>query len=111
MFLCKIYDEFCAVFECQRAGLKGAAMEYARLLVQPEHRNEYRSKINPQHQKKIDKFVRQRRGVSGIVDDEEAVTPCPFCQAPVKDTILTCDACKNTIPFCIFSVASSFTIV
>lgn len=30
-------------------------------------------------------------------------SPCPFCQANIPDTELSCFSCKNTIPFCIAS--------
>lgn len=42
------------VIECQRAGLKRSAFEYASMLMRPE----YRSQIEPKFKRKIEALVR-----------------------------------------------------
>ncbi|VDN30701.1 unnamed protein product [Cylicostephanus goldi] len=82
------------VVVCSKAGLKAAAHRAAVMLMQPE----YRQKIDAKYKKKIEVFVRHSdRGE----DPEEARLPCPHCAYPVPETILACDNCKSTIPYCI----------
>ncbi|KHJ89415.1 hypothetical protein OESDEN_10760 [Oesophagostomum dentatum] len=82
------------VVVCSKAGLKGAAHKAAVTLMQPE----YRQKIDAKYKKKIEVFV--RRSEKGD-DPEEVRLPCPHCAYPVPETMLTCDNCKSTIPYCI----------
>ena len=44
------------VIECQRAGLKQSAFEFASMLMRPEHRSE----VNPKFKRKIEAIVRKR---------------------------------------------------
>jgi hypothetical protein len=36
-------------------------------------------------------------------DKDEAESPCPHCWAPVPNSALSCDSCKQQIPYCIVS--------
>ncbi|KAK9830069.1 hypothetical protein WJX72_009571 [[Myrmecia] bisecta] len=82
------------VVECQRAGLKSTAFEYAAMLMRPEYKND----INPAYKRKIESMVRKRERAE---EDEEAVCECPFCQALGPESELDCVHCQNIIPFCI----------
>lgn len=85
----------CAVIECQRAGLKATALEYASMLMRPE----YRSKIDPKLKRKIEMLVRR----PSREEAEEEATPCPNCDSPVPATILECHVCRAHIPYCIIT--------
>ncbi|KAL6725897.1 hypothetical protein Aduo_007918 [Ancylostoma duodenale] len=82
------------VVVCSKAGLKAAAHRAAVMLMQPE----YRQKIDAKYKKKIELFVRRTDKVD---DAEESRPPCPHCSYPVPETLLACDNCKSTIPYCI----------
>ncbi|EYC36630.1 hypothetical protein Y032_0873g2807 [Ancylostoma ceylanicum] len=82
------------VVVCSKAGLKAAAHRAAVMLMQPE----YRQKIDAKYKKKIELFVRRTDKVDDV---EESRPPCPHCSYPVPETILACDNCKSTIPYCI----------
>eukprot|EP01012_Entosiphon_sulcatum_P034005 TRINITY_DN4306_c0_g1_i1.p1 TRINITY_DN4306_c0_g1~~TRINITY_DN4306_c0_g1_i1.p1 ORF type:complete len:1383 (+),score=422.30 TRINITY_DN4306_c0_g1_i1:301-4449(+) len=86
------------VIECLKVGFNASALEYAFVLVQPEHRES----INEKYKKKIETLVR-KRGKEEMVDPEETSSPCPFCSAPCPETALDCTACKNTLPYCVAS--------
>eukprot|EP00873_Tetraselmis_striata_P029142 jgi/Tetstr1/449406/TSEL_036501.t1 len=60
------------VIECQRAGFKKTAFEYASMLVRPE----YRQQLRPEYKRKIENMV--RKPDREAEDDEEASWPCPF---------------------------------
>jgi len=83
------------VIECQRAGLKNSAFEYASTLMRPE----YRSQIEPKFKRKIEALVRR----PNRNEKEEAMSPCPFCQEMLPITELDCTQCKNSIPYCIIT--------
>lgn len=91
-----------AVIECQRAGLKKFAFEYAVTLMRPETR----SQIDPKYIKKVETIVRRApKGVKELQDDTESETsPCPKCLANLQDMEINCHQCKSTIPICIASV-------
>lgn len=68
--------------------------------MKPEHRD----LIDPKLKKKIENLVRKSAGVRRSASPEAEVsslTACPFCQADVRDMDLSCNGCKNEIPFCI----------
>uniref|UniRef100_A0A1I7XJW9 Intraflagellar transport protein 122 homolog n=1 Tax=Heterorhabditis bacteriophora TaxID=37862 RepID=A0A1I7XJW9_HETBA len=79
---------------CSKAGLKAAAHRSAISLMQPE----YRSKINVKYKKKIEALVRK---ADKLTDEDEQLTPCPYCEVLIPETDLTCQKCKNIIPYCI----------
>jgi WD repeat-containing protein 19 len=81
------------VIECQRAGMKQSAYEYACVMMRPE----YRDAIEEKFKRKIEALVRR----PSTDEVAEAVTPCPFCAHPLPASELSCDACKNTLPFCV----------
>jgi WD repeat-containing protein 19 len=83
------------VIECQRAGLKKTAFEYACVLMRPEHRESVEEKFR----KKIEALVRRPS------DEElaEEAPPCPFCSSPLPATDLVCASCKSDVPFCILT--------
>ncbi|XP_049780005.1 WD repeat-containing protein 19 isoform X1 [Schistocerca cancellata] len=83
------------VIECSRAGLRKSAFTYAAMLMRPE----YRSQVDPKYAKKIEAVV--RKPARGAPEEDESVSPCPYCNSDLPDTELQCPRCKNTIPFCI----------
>jgi len=83
------------VIECERAGLKNAAYQHAVILMKPDNRN----LLDDKYRKKIESIV--RRPPKGFVDPEEDLTPCPFCEAPIPSTLLTCVQCQQPVPICI----------
>ncbi|XP_078047935.1 intraflagellar transport protein Oseg6 [Augochlora pura] len=85
------------VIECQRAGLKNAAFNFAAMLMRPEYRNQ----IDAKYSKKIEAIVRKPPKSKDNEDEDEPLTPCPYCKSKLAETEITCDKCKNTIPFCI----------
>lgn len=66
-------------------------------------RPEYRSQIDPKYSKKIESIVRKPPRTQEK-DDEEPLTPCPYCKSRLTESEVNCDKCKNTIPFCIATV-------
>ncbi|XP_054000054.1 WD repeat-containing protein 19 [Hylaeus anthracinus] len=85
------------VIECQRAGLKNAAFNFAAMLMRPEYRNQ----IDAKYSKKIEAIVRKPPRSKDNEIEDEPLTPCPFCKSKLPETEITCDKCKNAIPFCI----------
>nr|XP_012136574.1 PREDICTED: WD repeat-containing protein 19 isoform X4 [Megachile rotundata] len=85
------------VIECQRAGLKYAAFNFAAMLMRPEYRNQ----IDTKYSKKIEAIVRKPPKSKDNEIEDEPLTPCPYCESKLPETEVTCDKCKNTIPFCI----------
>ncbi|KAJ8298131.1 hypothetical protein KUTeg_024662 [Tegillarca granosa] len=81
------------VIECHRAGLKNSSFSYAAMLMRPEYRNN----IDLKYKKKIEMIVRK----PDKSEEEEGLTPCPYCGFQLPETDLTCPECKNTIPYCI----------
>lgn len=93
------------VIECQRAGLKQAAFNFAAMLMRPE----YRTQIDIKYSKKIEAIVRKPPRAKDSEPEDEPLTPCPYCKSKVPETEITCDKCKNTIPFCIATVKIVFS--
>ncbi|XP_034942725.1 WD repeat-containing protein 19 [Chelonus insularis] len=85
------------VIECHRAGLKNAAFNYAAMLMRPE----YRSQVDAKYSKKIEAIVRKPPRTKDHEAEDEPLSPCPYCKNRIPETAITCDKCKNTIPFCI----------
>ncbi|KAG7198199.1 hypothetical protein KM043_005609 [Ampulex compressa] len=85
------------VIECHRAGLKHAAFNFAAMLMRPE----YRTQVDIKYSKKIEAIVRKPPRAKDSDVEDEPLTPCPYCKSKVPETEITCDKCKNTIPFCI----------
>lgn len=84
-----------AVIECQRAGLKKSAFEYACVLMRPEHKDNVEEKFK----KKIEALVRR----PSDEELEERMCNCPFCGSGVATTDLSCQACKSGLPMCILT--------
>jgi len=85
------------VIECHRAGLRGAAFEYASMLMRPE----YRTQIQEAYKRKIEAIVRKP---GDKTDVEEPETPSPYDpNARVPETVLECPSTKNYIPYCVAS--------
>ncbi|UYV64331.1 WDR19, partial [Cordylochernes scorpioides] len=81
------------VIECNRSGLKDSAFSHAALLMRPEYRNQ----IDPKYRKKMEAIVRKpQRG-----EEDEPLTPCPYCGGLLAETELLCPQCRNTLPYCI----------
>jgi len=81
------------VIECQRANLKKTSFEYASMLMRPE----YRPQIAEAYKKKIESIVRKPTKQ----EDDEPVTPCPYCAMKSPCSTLDCPQCKNHVPYCI----------
>merc|ERR1719398_488677 len=64
------------VIECQRAGMKDQAYQFACTLMRPEHR----SQISEQYKRKIETIVRKPQNTeqAGALVKEE-MHPCPYC--------------------------------
>lgn len=84
-----------AVIECQRAGLKKSAFEYACILMRPEHKDNVEEKFK----KKIEALVRR----PSDEELEERMCSCPFCGSGIATTDLSCQACKSGLPMCILT--------
>jgi WD repeat-containing protein 19 len=62
-------------------------------------RGRYRAQIAESYKKKIESIVRKPTKT----EDEEPVSPCPYCAAASPATTLDCPGCKNRVPYCIVS--------
>merc|ERR550514_2119341 len=88
------------VIECQRAGMKDQAYQFACTLMRPEHR----SQISDHYKRKIETIVRKPQNTEGGAQSvREEMSPCPYCSSPLADSPLDCPHCKNISPFCIVS--------
>lgn len=87
------------VIECQRAGMKDQAYQFACTLMRPEHR----SQISEQYKRKIETIVRKPQNTEGAPSMREEKSPCPYCSSPLADSALDCGNCKDIAPFCIVS--------
>ncbi|CAG9464857.1 unnamed protein product [Pedinophyceae sp. YPF-701] len=85
------------VVECQRAGLKQTAFEYAAVLLRSEHR----SQIAPQYKRKIEGILRKPDKTAEEAAEE--LVPCAYCGTPGPEMELDCLHCRAYIPFCIAS--------
>ncbi|KAL7750123.1 WD repeat-containing protein 19 [Sorochytrium milnesiophthora] len=85
------------VIECQRAGLKRSAFEFAAILMRPENRG----RVDAKHKRKIEAIIRHPEDEEGV----DQATACPFCNYAVPEYELDCLECKNTLPYCIASVS------
>jgi len=85
------------VIECQRAGLKASAYEYAAVLMRPE----YRPSINPDLKRKIEAIVRRR--VAQGEEAEEATSACPVSAQQIPVTSLECPTSREALPMCVIT--------
>lgn len=85
------------VIECQRAGLKASAYEYAAILMRPE----YRPSINPDLKRKIEAIVRRR--VAQGEEAEEATSACPVSAQQIPVTNLECPTSREALPMCVIT--------
>ncbi|BFZ14509.1 hypothetical protein BsWGS_17548 [Bradybaena similaris] len=83
------------VIECHRAGLKNSSFSYAAMLMRPEYRND----IDLKYKRKIEMIVRK----PDKSEDDEPLTPCPFCGFQLPETELMCPDCRNNIAYCIIT--------
>ncbi|KAK3101973.1 hypothetical protein FSP39_007745 [Pinctada imbricata] len=83
------------VIECHRASLKNSSFSYAAMLMRPEYRNN----IDLKYKKKIEMIVRK----PDKTEEEEPLTPCPYCGFQLPETDLLCPECKNNLPYCIIT--------
>lgn len=84
--------------------MKSAAFNFAAMLMRPE----YRGQVDAKYSKKIEAIVRKPPRTKDVENEDEPLTPCPYCKSRVPETEVTCDKCKNTIPFCIATVKFTF---
>eukprot|EP00002_Diphylleia_rotans_P001793 TRINITY_DN11025_c0_g1_i1.p1 TRINITY_DN11025_c0_g1~~TRINITY_DN11025_c0_g1_i1.p1 ORF type:complete len:1293 (+),score=269.64 TRINITY_DN11025_c0_g1_i1:166-4044(+) len=89
------------VIECHRSGLKRSAFEYASTLMRPEYRNN----IMQQYKQKIERIVRRPEKE----EEDEPLSPCPFCSYEIQETRLDCPSCRNNVPYCIATVSFDVT--
>jgi WD repeat-containing protein 19 len=82
------------VIECQRAGLKASAYEYAVQLMRPEHR----SNIDVNLKKKIEAIVRRRTEKEEV---PEEMSPCPISNQQISVTELECPTTRDALPMCV----------
>merc|ERR1711988_2097942 len=83
------------VIECQRAGLKDSAYEYASMLM----RQEYRAQIEPKFKRKIEAMIRR----PNREEEPEPLSPCPISGEEIPVTQLECPTTKDALPMCIVS--------
>jgi len=85
------------VIECQRAGIKDQAREYACVLMRPENR----SLIAEQYKRKIESIV--RKGAASQAEPfSENTAPCAYCgMDSLAESTLECPQCQNISPFCV----------
>ncbi|RWS02784.1 WD-repeat protein-like protein, partial [Dinothrombium tinctorium] len=93
-----------AAIECQRAGLKKHAMQFATTLM----KEEYRERIDPKFKRKIETFVRKsasirRKSSEDLSNDstQQTTSACPYCEQQLEATELNCLNCRQLIPFCV----------
>lgn len=70
-------------------------------------RPEYRSQVDAKYAKKIEAVIRKPPKPSkdgDSADVAEPLTPCPYCDSKLPETEMTCNQCKNNLPFCIATV-------
>lgn len=84
------------VVECQRAGLKASAYEYAVQLMRPENR----SNIDPKLKKAIEAIVRRRTDKEEIPDE---MSLCPISNQMISITELECPTTRDALPMCIIT--------
>ncbi|XP_045492796.1 WD repeat-containing protein 19 [Colias croceus] len=82
------------VIECVRAGLKPEALHWARVLMQPE----FRDQIDPKYSKKIEWVVRHPPRTES---SPAPTAPCPLCGAALPSAELHCARCEADVPFCL----------
>lgn len=86
------------VIECQRAGLKRDSLEYAKILLRPEHK----PKVAPQYLKPIEGFVRRPPTAEELEKEKpEKTSPCPYCAFELPETMMDCPGCRNNLPYCV----------
>jgi WD repeat-containing protein 19 len=83
------------VIECQRAGLKSSAYEYASMLVRPE----YRASLDPNLKKKIEAIVRRRSAQNEELPPE--TSQCPVSKEPIPSSQLECPTTRDALPMCV----------
>ena len=84
------------VIECQRAGLKDEAFEYATILVMNA---EYRSQIDPKLKRKIEQMVRRNKSGTKTVEGQDKNNESSKSKSDstnLKKTISTCPSILST---------------
>ncbi|KAK2708840.1 hypothetical protein QYM36_014460, partial [Artemia franciscana] len=84
-----------AVLECQRAGLRKSAYSIAAMLLNSKSKEQ----IDKKYKLKIENAARKPPREED--QEDEDLTPCPYCGEMCFVTSLACEGCKNTIPMCI----------
>ena len=82
------------VIECQRAGLKSSAYDYATMLIMNA---EYRGQIDAKFKRKIEAIVRR----PNKEEAPEKLSPCPISKVMIPLTELECPTTKDAIPMCV----------
>ncbi|CAM9337531.1 unnamed protein product, partial [Sphacelaria rigidula] len=81
------------VIECQRAGLRNSAFEYASTLM----RQEYRGQIDKKYRRNIEAIVRR----PNRDEEPEPTSRSPISGVDVPITQLECPTTKDAIPMCV----------
>ncbi|CAM9457863.1 unnamed protein product [Phaeothamnion confervicola] len=82
-----------AVIECQRAGLKDSAFQFASVLMRSEHRGN----IDKKYRRSVESIVRR----PSREEAAEGLSPCPISGDLIKHTELECPATKDPLPMCV----------
>ena len=82
------------VIECQRAGLKASAYEYAVQLMRPENRQS----IDVNLKRKIEAIVRRRSEKEEV---PEELSECPVSGQMIPTTELECPTTRDALPMCV----------
>ncbi|CAM9233510.1 unnamed protein product [Chrysoparadoxa australica] len=85
------------VIECQRAGLKSSAFEYASMLM----RQEYRGLIDKKFRRSIESIVRRPGNMRDDDEEPEPLSECPISSEMIPCTQLESPQTKDCIPMCI----------
>jgi WD repeat-containing protein 19 len=83
------------VIECQRAGLKNSAYEYATMLLMNA---DYRGQVDAKFKRKIESIVRRPNKEE---EAAEQLSPCPISKELIPLTELECPTTKDAIPMCV----------
>ena len=84
------------VIECQRAGLKSSAYDYATMLVMNA---DYRQELDAKFKRKIEAIVRR----PNKEELAEPLSPCPISKMLIPLTELECPTTKDALPMCIIT--------
>ncbi|OQV14446.1 WD repeat-containing protein 19 [Hypsibius exemplaris] len=96
-----------AVLECTKCQLNKSAVQFALVLMQPEHR----AIVTEKYESKILNILRK---ANRVIDPEETHTECPYASHKFPASLLSCPLCRIRVPFCVLTgmhvIKSDFTL-